>query len=65
MKRHTYRISPIDKNILFEFIAGTSMPTGRVFKKSENQENEKFKETVKIKDGASGEIITYVFSHLA
>jgi hypothetical protein len=64
MKKVAYRPRPNNSTELLELIAGTSMTTGRVFRLANENENLTLKEVIKIKDSLTGQMKTYVFSHI-
>lgn len=63
-RKHAYRVRQGNANELLELIAGSSMPTGRVFRKARDNEDLSFKETVTLKDAATNIYTTYIFSHI-
>ena len=63
-RKHAYRIKQGNPDEVIELIAGTSMPTGRVFRKARENEDLSFKETIQIRDSLTGAFITYVFSYV-
>ena len=64
MKQFTYRQRPNNPDELLEMFAGSSMPTGRVFKKVVGNPDLSLKEVITLRDSLTHEYVRYVFSHI-
>ena len=62
-RKRAYRRRPTNQDELIELVAGTSTPTGRVFRLAKENEDLAFKEVVELRDSLSGKLISYVYSH--
>lgn len=63
-RKHAYRSRQGNPDELLELIAGTAMPTGRIFRRTRDNEDLSFKETIVLKDPATNVSTTYIFSHI-
>lgn len=63
-RKHAYRVRQNNSDELIELAAGTSMPTGRIFRKARENEDLAFKESVVLRDPATGVMTTYIFSYI-
>ena len=59
-RQHAYRPTQNNQDELMEIIAGSSMPTGRIFRLARENENLAFKETIQVKDSLTGKLKIYV-----
>lgn len=61
----SYRMAPNNPNFMIEMFGKTGTPTGRIFRKVEQNENLTGKEVINIRDSLSGVLIPWVYSHNA
>ena len=62
MRKHTYRYSTEKgKDEVIEIIAGTSIPTGRIFRVAKGNEDTSMEDTVTVRDPVTNQGTLYVF----
>jgi hypothetical protein len=62
-RKRAYRPRTNNDDEMIEMVAGTSTPTGRIFRLVKENENLTGKETIQIRDPLTGILKTYVYSY--
>ncbi len=62
-RKRAYRPRPNNDDELIELVAGTAVPTGRIFRIAKENEDFTGKETIQLRDSLNGNLKTYVYSY--